>query len=155
MVWFCPGWDELMIMQWCIAVTKGKTYGILLKSQKTLHISPSPVICQICMESIFAKISYTFIKFKSVLEKIYHLMMTFNYILENFDQVTTKLNCIVDTEQKCHHFDDIFITGCTGSCQNDNFQCSQWWKFYQNNDISISVENNHIIIKTYSNETPP
>ena len=34
------------------------------------------------------------------------------------------------------HFDEIFITGCTGSwklitgctgsCQNDNFQCSQW-----------------------------
>ena len=27
----------------------------------------------------------------------------------------------------CLHFHDIFINGCTGSCQNDNFQCSQWW----------------------------
>ena len=26
---------------------------------------------------------------------------------------------------KCHHFDEIFVTGCTKSCQNDNFQCSQ------------------------------
>ena len=23
---------------------------------------------------------------------------------------------------------EFFITGCTGSYQNDNFQCSQWWK---------------------------
>ena len=35
---------------------------------------------------------------------------------------------------KFHHFYDIFITGCTESCQNDNFQCSQWWKFCQNED---------------------
>ena len=42
-------------------------------------------------------------------------------------------------KRKCCHFDKIFITGCTGSCQNDNFQCSQWWKFHQNNNISVSV----------------
>ena len=40
--------------------------------------------------------------------------------------------------QKCCHFDKISITACTGSCHCDNFQCSQWWKFCQN-DISISV----------------
>ena len=33
----------------------------------------------------------------------------------------------------------MFITGCTGSCQNDNFQCRQWWKFRQNDDIFVSV----------------
>ena len=38
---------------------------------------------------------------------------------------------------KCH-FDEIFITGCTGRWHFDNFCCSQWWKFCQN-DISISV----------------
>ena len=37
------------------------------------------------------------------------------------------------------HFDDIFIIGCTKSCHSDNFWCSQWWKFHQNDDISISV----------------
>ena len=37
------------------------------------------------------------------------------------------------------YFDEILITGCTGSCQCDNFQCSQWWKFRQNNDIFVSV----------------
>ena len=41
---------------------------------------------------------------------------------------------------KCCHFDEIFITVCTGSCQTDNFQCSQWWKFHQNDDISMSVQ---------------
>ena len=29
-------------------------------------------------------------------------------------------------------FCDIFITGCSGSCQNEPFQCSQWWQFRQN-----------------------
>ena len=27
------------------------------------------------------------------------------------------------------HFDEIFVISCIGSCQNDNFQCSQWGKF--------------------------
>ena len=45
-------------------------------------------------------------------------------------------------KRKCRHFDEIFITGCTGSCHFDDFQCSQWWKFHQNEDISVSVEFN-------------
>ena len=43
-------------------------------------------------------------------------------------------------KQKCRHFDEIFITGCTGSCHFDNFQCSQWWTFHQNEDFSVSVK---------------
>ena len=39
---------------------------------------------------------------------------------------------------KCLHFDEICITGYTGSCQYDNFQCTQWWKFRQIGDTSIS-----------------
>ena len=42
-------------------------------------------------------------------------------------------------KHKCRHFDEIFITGCTESCQNDNFRCSQWLKFHQNDNISFSV----------------
>ena len=45
-------------------------------------------------------------------------------------------------KRKCCHFDEIFITSCTVSCQNDNFQCSQWWKCHQNEDISVSVNDN-------------
>ena len=44
----------------------------------------------------------------------------------------------ISIKQKCRHFDEIFITGCTESCQNDNFRCSQWFKFHQN-DISVPV----------------
>ena len=45
-------------------------------------------------------------------------------------------------ERKCQHFDDIFITGCTGRCPNDNFQCSQWSKSLQNENIFVSVSHN-------------
>ena len=46
---------------------------------------------------------------------------------------------VTSLKRKCRHFDEILITGCTGSCHFDNFQCSQWWKFHQNEDISVSV----------------
>ena len=39
---------------------------------------------------------------------------------------------------KCH-FDEIFIIGCIGSCHFDKFKCSQWEKFLQSEDISVSV----------------
>ena len=38
-------------------------------------------------------------------------------------------------KRKCCHFDEILITDCTESCHFDNFRCSQWWKFRQNDDI--------------------
>ena len=60
----------------------------------------------------------------------YHI--TCNVNEETYHQDTLK--------RKCRHFDEIFITGCTGSCHFDNFQCSQWWKFHQNEDISVSVQ---------------
>ena len=41
--------------------------------------------------------------------------------------------------QKCGHFDDIFIAGCSASCHFDNFWCHQWWKFHRNDNISVSV----------------
>ena len=42
------------------------------------------------------------------------------------------------TLKRKYHFDQIFVTGCTGSCRFDNFQCSQWQKSGQK-DISVSV----------------
>ena len=44
-------------------------------------------------------------------------------------------------KRKCIHFDEIFIAGCSESCQYENCQCSQWWKFRQNDDIFSYAEN--------------
>ena len=30
-------------------------------------------------------------------------------------------------------FEALFVSGCTWRCSFDNFRCSQWWKFHQNN----------------------
>ena len=54
-------------------------------------------------------------------------------------------------KRKCLHFGEIFITGCTGSCQNDNFQCSQWLKFRQNDDIFVSVMLTMICVTIWRN----
>ena len=78
-----------------------------------------------CWSYIFSTIA--FIMWKSFVCKFVLLM------LNVFILVHTSL------KRKCLHFDEIFITGCTESCQNDNFQCSQWWKFHQNDDIFVSV----------------
>ena len=37
------------------------------------------------------------------------------------------------------YVDENFISGCTKSCQNDNFRHSQWRTFCQYDNISISV----------------
>ena len=39
-------------------------------------------------------------------------------------------------KQKCHS-DNIF--DYTEHCRSDSFQCSQWWKFCQNDDMAVSV----------------
>ena len=61
---------------------------------------------------------------------------------------------VATLKRKCLHFDEIFITGCTGSCQNDNFQCSQWLKFRQNDDIFVSVKLLPEPIMTYYKSDP-
>ena len=45
----------------------------------------------------------------------------------------------VTQKWKCCHFKAIFITDCNRRCQSDKFRCSQWWKFYQNNN-SVTVK---------------
>ena len=42
-------------------------------------------------------------------------------------------------KRKCCYFDEIFVTGCTGSCHFDNLRCSQRWKCRQNDNIFVSV----------------
>ena len=58
-------------------------------------------------------------------------------------------------KQECHHFDEIFIIGCTGSCHYDNCHCSQWWKFHQNYNIPASVYSSGKLLKcVYLNKSP-
>ena len=45
---------------------------------------------------------------------------------------------------------EIFIAGGTGSCQNKNLQCSQWRKFGQNDNISVSVYDELVMTKSLS-----
>ena len=56
-------------------------------------------------------------------------------------------------KRKCRHFDEIFVTGGTEICHFDNFRCSQWWKFHQNDDISVSV-NNATAYTSFDDVTP-
>ena len=37
------------------------------------------------------------------------------------------------------YFDEIFITGCTGSCHFDNLRCSQWLKLHFHSSVSAKV----------------
>ena len=66
---------------------------------------------------------------------------------------TGDMPCRILMKRKCRHFDEIFITGCTKSCQNDNFRCSQWWKFHQNDNISVSVTQTLIIRQAQYRQT--
>ena len=62
----------------------------------------------------------------------------FIYILRRYFLATGTIHDR-SLKRKCCHFDEIFITGCTESCHFDNFRCSQWWRFHQNDDIFVSV----------------
>ena len=61
-----------------------------------------------------------------------------------FPLICTWINTL---KRKCCYFDEIFITGCTESCHFDNFQCSKWWRFRQNDDISVSVTVEQTIVR--------
>ena len=51
-------------------------------------------------------------------------------------------------KRKWQHFHKIVVTGYTGSCQNDNFQCSQWWKFHENDNHFSERNDNRICFWT-------
>ena len=51
-------------------------------------------------------------------------------------------------KRKCRSFHEIFITDCTGSCQNDNFWRRRWCKSHQNEDIlRFSVRSVYITLR--------
>ena len=37
------------------------------------------------------------------------------------------------------HIDEIFVTGCNGSCQNSNFQCTKWRQIRQYDNVFVST----------------
>ena len=49
---------------------------------------------------------------------------------------------------KWHHWTNFFVAGCTGSCQNDYFQCSQWWLFHPNDNIFVSTNISEVSFQT-------
>ena len=53
-------------------------------------------------------------------------MITDTFALRNTHGVWYRPTAL---KRKCHHFGEIFITDCTGSCQYDNFQCSKMMTF--------------------------
>ena len=52
--------------------------------------------------------------------------------------MTNNLRTFFNTETVMS-FDKFFAIICTGSCQNASFWWNQWWKYWQNDDISVSV----------------
>ena len=71
--------------------------------------------------------------------KITTLWIMRNNLLSSFHWEKYALVCHASHSNRHYHFDEIFIIGCTGSCQIDNFQCSQWWKLRQNDEIFVWV----------------
>ena len=49
---------------------------------------------------------------------------------------------------KWHHLTNFFVAGCTGSCQNDYFQCSQWWLFHPNDNNFVSINISEVSFQT-------
>ena len=119
------------------------------------HIWLSPTLCQ---DPISTNVNFdhndgiwnantynsiTFTRFREVLSYLNSNRFLFVWIVNISYWVYGQLcplreHQCTPLKRKCCHFDEIFITGCTGRCQNDNVRCSQWCKFRQNSDISVS-----------------
>ena len=50
------------------------------------------------------------------------------YQLSNVIHTCMITRIFLQAVRRCH-FDEIFVTGCPISCQNNKFRCTQWWKF--------------------------
>ena len=55
--------------------------------------------------------------------------------------------------RRCRHFDEVVVIGCTGSCQNTNFQYYKWQKNNQNDDIFVSLKAS-VFYKTVTSPYP-
>ena len=98
-------------------------------------------LCNIYIDLGYKQISYAGVSSSDWFTKS-HLHMKLNHKHEyhgNASAQKTHLDLVYRMhllKRKCHHFDEICITEC---CQNDNLQCSQWWKCDQNGNSSVLV----------------
>ena len=65
--------------------------------------------------------------------------VTLSYFTEIWELSVLLRSSSHTLKRACRHFDKIYIYGCTGKCHYNNFHCSQWRKFRQNDKISVSV----------------
>ena len=65
-------------------------------------------------------------------------VLVLNWLILRVCFIITSAEIGHSLKRKCH-FHEIFVTGRTESCHNDNFQCSLWRNFHQNGNISVSM----------------
>ena len=67
--------------------------------------------------------------------------------------VSTRVFCanimLHSQKRKCHHFNEIFVTGCTESCRFDNFRCRQWWKLRHFRFSTVGISKPFQFIPSY------
>ena len=85
--------------------------------------------------------SSTSLPFWSYCDPLWHTNRTLQFE-ENEEAMQWKSETL---KHKCCHFDKIFITTCTGNCQNDNIHCSQWWHFHRNDIIFFTEEVSNLV----------
>ena len=85
-----------------------------------------------------------------VVRNLLRELLTVIHLTNYAQRSRSVLFCCRQIWNEMSSFDEILITGCTGSCHFDNFQCSQWLKFHQNQYIYVSVMYPPITLITFS-----
>ena len=79
--------------------------------------------------------------------KAWRAMQDFRWSVRRSKVSQIKVCISVSTsKRKCHHSDERFVIGCTGSCHNNIFQRRHWQKSIQNDRHFRFNEWRHIIV---------
>ena len=105
--------------------SKPDGYGKISQCITTTKHSKAKTVC------IFLGIYCTTVPLFTQFFKIIETLVTYH---DHMWWYPSKIWVSQTLKRKCCHFDEIFITDCTG-------RCSQWWKFLQNDNICVSVKN--------------
>ena len=80
------------------------------------------------------------IELSSLIEHVINWEKKLTRVLVDKTRYTTQSDADNETEILLFwHFVEIFITGCTGQHLFDNIRCSRWWRFHQNDNMSVSL----------------